>query len=144
MVIAFWLPLIKSEAMRRVSSADSARGPVGARRPLTSISGGRPGEKNKSLIFGALRSMASSSAGVVTAGGVWAGATAAPPDATAVPPSFCKDIKGMVNVKKLSANHKRRAGDDFSLLVRIRKGATDNGTADVAIEGFFAPCFELQ
>jgi hypothetical protein len=46
---------------------------------LTSTIGGLPGEKNKSLIFGALRSMTASSAGVEA--GAAAGAVA---DATAV------------------------------------------------------------
>jgi hypothetical protein len=57
-----------------------ARGPVALRRPLTSIIGGFPGEKNKSLILVEARSIAIRSAGVENADG--AAATAA---AVAVP-----------------------------------------------------------
>src|SRR5438132_13617081 len=41
---------------------------TGTSRPLSSTSGGRPGEKIRSLIFSELRSMADNKAGVETAG----------------------------------------------------------------------------
>jgi hypothetical protein len=51
--------------MWRVSSTVSVRvAPAGDNLPLISTSGGRPGEKNKSLIFGEVFSIAASSAGV--------------------------------------------------------------------------------
>jgi hypothetical protein len=53
-----------------------ARGPVGTRRPFTSTIGGLPGEKNKSLIFGALRNIAANKAGVENGPGLAAGAAA--------------------------------------------------------------------
>lgn len=64
--------------MWRVSSGVSARDPTGARRPLTSTIGGLPGEKNRSLILGALRSMAVNRAGVESGAGAGAGDGAAP------------------------------------------------------------------
>jgi hypothetical protein len=56
---------MSSEAMCRVSSLLSARvAPAGDNLPLISTSGGRPGEKNRSLIFGEVFSIAVNSAGV--------------------------------------------------------------------------------
>src|SRR5579862_540765 len=53
----------RSPAMRRVSSTDmtgSSRILTAIRRPLTSICGGLPGEKIRSLTLGALRSITAS------------------------------------------------------------------------------------
>lgn len=62
--------------MRRVSSEVSERAaPAGTNFPLISTSGGLPGEKNKSLIFGEALSIAASKAGVDM--GAAAGAAAA-------------------------------------------------------------------
>ena len=61
--------------MRRVSSLVRARaGPAEASFPLISTSGGFPGEKKRSLIFGEVFSIAASSAGVEN--GATAGAAA--------------------------------------------------------------------
>src|SRR5580698_700518 len=73
---ASWLSPMRSEAMRRVSSQVSARAaPAGTSFPFTSTSGGFPGEKNRSLIFGEVLSIAASKAGVDM--GAAAGAAAA-------------------------------------------------------------------
>jgi hypothetical protein len=53
-----------------------ARGPVGTSRPFTSTIGGLPGEKNKSLIFGALLNIAANKAGVENGAALAAGAAA--------------------------------------------------------------------
>src|SRR5205814_2499148 len=65
-----------SPAILRVSSGVSACIPgtiTGVSRPFTSTVGGRPGEKNKSLIFMEVRSIAVSSAGVDIGSAVGAG-----------------------------------------------------------------------
>src|SRR5580693_9366712 len=62
--------------MRRVSSLESGRGvPAGASFPLISTSGGRPGEKNRSLTFAEVFNIEASSSGVEM--GAAAGAAAA-------------------------------------------------------------------
>ena len=62
--------------MRRVSSFVRTRvAPAGASFPLISTSGGFPGEKNRSLIFGEVLSIAASNSGVDI--GAAAGAAAA-------------------------------------------------------------------
>jgi hypothetical protein len=64
--------------MRNVSSQFSTRDvPAGASFPLISTSGGLPGEKNRSLIFGDTFSIAASNAGVENGAGAAAGAAAA-------------------------------------------------------------------
>src|SRR5258708_39739288 len=56
---------MRSVARRRVSSLVRARvAPAGASFPLISTSGGFPGEKNRSLIFGEVLSIAARSSGV--------------------------------------------------------------------------------
>ena len=67
---------ISSEAICRVSSGVSERGPNGDRRPFTSIIGGLPGVKNKSLILGAARNIPASSDAVENGAGAGAGAAA--------------------------------------------------------------------
>src|ERR1700678_956017 len=67
---------MRSAAMRRVSSQVSDRAaPAGTSFPLISTSGGLPGEKKRSLIFGEVLSIAASRAGVDM--GAAAGAAAA-------------------------------------------------------------------
>jgi hypothetical protein len=69
---------ISSVAMWRASSGVSTRDPTDDRRPLTSTIGGLPGEKNRSLTFGALRSIAFNNVGVENGAGAGAGDRAAP------------------------------------------------------------------
>src|SRR5436305_15039039 len=66
---------IRSFAIWRVISGVSILDPTLARRPLISTRGGLPGEKKRSLIFGELRSIRASNAGVETVPVVGAGAT---------------------------------------------------------------------
>src|SRR5580658_9978066 len=67
---------MRSAAMRRVSSQVSERAaPAGTSFPLISTSGGLPGEKKRSLIFGEVLSIAANRAGVCM--GAAAGAAAA-------------------------------------------------------------------
>src|SRR5580698_844346 len=77
---------MRSDAMRRVSSGVRARvAPAGISFPLISTSGGLPGEKKRSLIFGDTLSIAASRSGVEI--GAAAGAAAAAvrgPEATIV------------------------------------------------------------
>ena len=73
---AYSLSPISSAAMWRVSSGVRHRPPIGLSFPLTSTIGGFPGEKNRSLILGALRSIPPSSPG--TENGAGAGAAAGP------------------------------------------------------------------
>src|ERR1700728_2281118 len=62
--------------MRRVSSLESGRGvPAGASFPLISTSGGRPGEKNRSLTLAEVLNIEARSSGVEI--GAAAGAAAA-------------------------------------------------------------------
>ena len=68
-----------SPAILLVSSAVSACVPgtiTGVSRPFTSTVGGRPGEKNRSLIFVEVRSIAVSSTGVDIGSAVGAGTAA--------------------------------------------------------------------
>src|SRR5258708_3806239 len=75
--IASWLLPMRSDPMRRVSSFVRTRvAPAGASFPLISTSGGLPGEKNRSLIFGEVLSIAASRSGVDI--GAAAGAAAVP------------------------------------------------------------------
>ena len=67
------LPM-RSFAMRVVSSTVSVRGPVAESFPLISTMGGRPGEKNRSLILLDTFSIDTSNAGVEDTGGLGAGA----------------------------------------------------------------------
>lgn len=63
--------------MRRVSALVRERAaPAGTSFPLTSTSGGFPGEKKRSLIFGEVRSIAASRAGVEIGAGAGAAAAA--------------------------------------------------------------------
>src|SRR2546423_13058559 len=64
--------------MWRVSSGVSTRPPIPLSRPFTSTSGGFPGEKNRSLIFGALRNIPANNPG--TENGAAAGLAAAAGD----------------------------------------------------------------
>ena len=65
--------------MRRVSSLVSARpAPAGASLPLISTSGGLPGEKKRSLIFGEVLNIAASSVGVVIGATAGVAAVAVP------------------------------------------------------------------
>jgi len=65
--------------MRRVSSLVRARAtPAGASFPLISTSGGFPGEKKRSLIFGEVLSIAASRAGMEIGAGAGAAAAAVP------------------------------------------------------------------
>jgi hypothetical protein len=70
--------------MWRVSSEVNAFAPTGERRLLTSTIGGLPGEKNKSLILGALRNIVASNVGVENGAGTGAGEAAAAPVAEVV------------------------------------------------------------
>src|SRR5580658_6649539 len=70
---------MKSDAMRRVSSLVSGRAaPAGDSFPLISTSGGFPGEKNKSLTFADVLSMAASKSLVEIRAGAGAAAAALP------------------------------------------------------------------
>src|SRR5208283_4886068 len=70
---------MRSDAIRRVSSVVRARDIVPeVSFPLISTRGGLPGEKNRSLIFGEIFSIAVSNSGVENGAGAVAGAAAAP------------------------------------------------------------------
>lgn len=73
---------MKSDAMRRVSSMVSGRAaPAGDNFPLISTSGGFPGEKNRSLTFSEVLSIAASKSLVeIRAGAAAAAAALVPAD----------------------------------------------------------------
>src|ERR1700719_756310 len=70
---------MRSDAIRRVSSGVSGRAaPAGASFPLISTSGGFPGEKKRSLIFGEVLSIVVNRAGLEIGAGAGAAAAAVP------------------------------------------------------------------
>src|SRR5712664_1709644 len=90
---------MRSDPMRRVSSFVRARvAPAGASFPLISTSGGFPGEKNRSLIFGEVLSIAASNSGVDIGAAAGAAAAAARGAATTFGTTFVgEDIEAVTS-----------------------------------------------
>src|SRR5258708_25056332 len=113
---------MRSVARRRVSSFVRARvAPAGASFPLISTSGGFPGEKNRSLIFGEVLSIAARSSGVdIGAAAVAAAAAARGADGAIFGAPFVgEDIGSGASLASAAFNTPIPVSEKFSLFALL-------------------------